>query len=211
MNSLRAEFGDIDVYLFDQLLKGRFAPGCSVLDAGCGTGRNIIYLLKQGYEVYGVDRSREAIEHVRATAAALAPHLPTGNFCVCTVEHLPFANESMDVVLSVAVLHFAEDEPHFFAMFSEMWRVLKPGGLLFCRLASDIGLQHQLHHIHGRRYLLPDGSERFLVDEELLLSIAQKFGGLLVDPIKTVNVHNQRCMTTLVVKKNIYLNPEDLL
>ncbi len=203
MNTLHEEFGSIDIYLFDQLLKGRFAPGSSVLDAGCGSGRNLVYMLRNGYEVYGIDHSREAIDYVRTVAAAIAPHLPADNFRVGSVESLPFADNSIDIVMSIAVLHFAEDEPHFFAMFSEMWRVLKPGGIFFCRLASDIGLKHRMQHIHGRRYALPDGSERFLVDEEMLLSIADKFGGILLDPIKTVNVQNSRCMTTVCMQKSM--------
>ncbi len=204
MRTLREEFGDIDIYLFDQLLKGRFVPGSTVLDAGCGGGRNIVYMMRSGYTVYGIDHASEAINRVRALAAGLAPHLPADNFRVGSIESLPFADSSIDIVLSIAVLHFAEDEPHFFAMFSEMWRVLKPGGIFFCRLASDIGLglQHTMQHIHGRRYVLPDGSERFLVDEEMLLSIAKKFGGTLLEPIKTVNVQNYRCMTTLCMQKN---------
>ena len=201
MNSLQEEFGNIDIYLFDQLLKHRFAEGSSVLDAGCGNGRNIAYLLRRGYKVYGIDHSHEAIEHVRSMAATLAPHLPAENFRVGSIESLPFPDNSLDIVMSIAVLHFAEDEPHFFAMFVEMWRVLKPDGIFFCRLASDIGLENRLEHIHGRRYKLPDGTERFLVDEEMLLSIAEKFKGILLEPIKTVNVQNLRCMTTVCMQK----------
>ena len=203
MTTLQEEFGSIDIYLFDQLLKNRFAPGSSVLDAGCGGGRNLIYMMRNGYTVYGIDHSQEAIEQLRTRAATLAPHLPAENFRVGSVESLPFADGSIDVVMSIAVLHFAEDEPHFFAMFMEMWRVLKPGGVFFCRLASNIGLEHRLRHIHGRRYALPDGTERFLVDEEMLLSIAEKFGGTMLEPIKTVNVENRRCMTTVCMQKHV--------
>ena len=45
---LRAQFGAIDVYLFDQLLRGAIRPGMRVLDAGCGSGRNLVYLLREG-------------------------------------------------------------------------------------------------------------------------------------------------------------------
>ena len=41
--TLQDEFGNIDIYLFDQLLRARLRPGMRVLDAGCGGGRNLVY------------------------------------------------------------------------------------------------------------------------------------------------------------------------
>jgi tellurite methyltransferase len=200
--NLPQQFGNIDIYLFDQLLKGRISPGQRVLDAGCGNGRNLVYLLQNGFDICAVDYSPDAIARVRELALQFAPDLPASNFRVENIESLSFENDSFDVVISSAVLHFASDEPHFFAMLMEMWRVLRTGGLFFCRLASGIGIEQRLHHIHGRRYILPDHTERFLVDEEMLLSIAEKFNGTLIEPIKTVNVQNIRCMTTWCMIKN---------
>src|SRR5262245_28864113 len=77
---LRHQFGDMDIYLFDQLLRGRIRPGMRVLDAGCGAGRNLVYLLRAEYEVFGADADPRAIAAVREMAAALAPQLPAGNF-----------------------------------------------------------------------------------------------------------------------------------
>src|SRR5215216_6424831 len=110
---LRKEFGDIDIYLFDQLLRGRIAPGMRVLDAGCGDGRNIVYLLRSGYEVFGADTNPASVERVRGMAATLAPALPAGNFRVEPVEAMTFAEWFADVVISSAVLHFARDEAQF--------------------------------------------------------------------------------------------------
>ncbi len=200
--TLRDHFGDIDIYLFDQLLKGRFTPGMTVLDAGCGGGRNLVYLMRSGYQVFGVDRSAEAVAQVRRQAAAVAPNLPAANFHECDVERMPFRDAEFDVVVSSAVLHFAADESHFDRMVRELWRVLKPGGLLFCRLASSIGIEDRVVHLDGRRYRLPDGTDRFLVDQAMILSLTEALGGELADPIKTTNVQDQRCMTTWVVRKN---------
>jgi len=195
-------FGDIDIYLFDQILKNRFTDRMNILDAGCGAGRNLIYFLKSGCKVFGVDQNGEAIQYVRVVAQTLSPSLPAENFRVSKVEEMPFSNEHFDAVISSAVLHFAADERQFNAMLEEMWRVLKTGGLLFVRLASSIGIEDKIKLIENRRYLLPDGSERFLVDEELLLAATSKLGGNLLEPIKTTNVQNLRCMTTWVVEKN---------
>jgi tellurite methyltransferase len=202
MPNLQEQFGQIDIYLFDQLLKGRITPGMRVLDAGCGSGRNLICFLREHYEVFGVDTDPSAIEYTRRLAAALAPSLPASNFRVEAIEQMTFPEAFADVVLSSAVLHFAQSEKHFEAMLRGTWRVLKPGGLLFCRLASSIGLEHQIHQITGRRFRLPDGSDRYLVDEPLLLRLTKELRGQLADPLKTTIVQNQRCMTTWIVRKD---------
>ena len=195
-------FGDIDIYLFDQILKNRFVPEMKILDAGCGGGRNLVYFLRSGFEVFGVDQNAEAIEYVRRLAQTLAPEISPENFQVSSVEKMPFAGEFFDVVISSAVLHFAENEKQFNQMLREMWRVLKPTGMLFARLASTIGIENKIEKISERRYLLPDGSERFLVDEEMLIAATENLGATFIEPIKTTNVQNLRCMTTWVVRKN---------
>lgn len=198
---LRDWFGDIDIYLFDQLLKGRLTPRMRVLDAGCGGGRNLVYLLRSGYAVHAVDRSGEAVARVRSLASALAPHLPADNFRVESVEKMSFADDAFDFVISSAVLHFARDEGHWRDMVGEMWRVLGRGGVFFARLASGIGMEGQAEHLGGGRYRLPDGSDRFLVDEEMLMAAAQSLGGEMLEPLKTVVVQNTRSMATWCLRK----------
>jgi tellurite methyltransferase len=189
--SLQEQFGPIDIYLFDQILRGRIAPGMRILDAGCGSGRNLVYLLREGYEVFGVDQDPRAVAS-----------LPRDRFRHEKIEEMSFPDGFADVVISSAVLHFARDDDHFRAMLLGSWRVLKPGGLLFCRLASSIGIEHQIVPISGRRFQLPDGSDRYLVDEKLLCDLTRELGGRLLDPLKTTVVQNQRSMTTWVVRKN---------
>jgi SAM-dependent methyltransferase len=202
MSPLHQQFGQIDIYVFDQLLRGRIAPGMRVLEAGCGSGRNLVYLLREGYEVFAADSDPMAVDDTRRLAESLAPHLPAGNFRTEQIEAMSFPDDFADVVISSAVLHFARDDDHFHAMLQGTWRVLKPGGMLFCRLASSIGMESRVRQVRGRRYRLPDGSERYLVDEALLLELTDSLGGQLVDPLKTTVVQNQRCMTTWVVRKN---------
>jgi SAM-dependent methyltransferase len=202
VNRLHEQFGQIDIYFFDQLLRGRIAPGMRVVDAGCGFGRNLVYLLREGYEVFGADVDAQAVESVRRLAQSLAPDLPAGNFRVEAVEQMAFPDGFADVVIGSAVLHFARNDDQFQAMLRGAWRVLKPGGLFFCRLASSIGMENRVERVAGRRFRLPDGSERYLVDEALLLRLTEELGGQLLDPLKTTVVQNQRCMTTWVVRKN---------
>jgi ubiquinone/menaquinone biosynthesis C-methylase UbiE len=202
MVTLQQQFGNIDIYLFDQILRGRIAPGMKILDAGCGDGRNLVYLLREGYAVFGVDCDPEAIAYVRRLAGHLTPAaLPAANFQTARLENIPHPDASFDAVVCNAVLHFAEDDGQFHAMLRGMWRVLKPGGVLFCRLASSIGMEKRVKRIAGRRYLLPDESERYLVDEAFLENLTNELQAELLDPIKTTIVQNQRCMTTWVLMK----------
>jgi tellurite methyltransferase len=201
MRDLDRQFGQIDIYLFDQLLRGRIKPGMRVLDAGCGSGRNLVYLLQSGYDVCAVDSDRDAIMAVRHLVQGLAPQLADDNFRVEPIERMTFPDAFADVVLSNAVLHFSRTDRQFAAMVHEMWRVLKPGGMLFCRLASDIGMENRMQPLGDGRFLMPDGTERYLVDEARLLDLTRALGGSLLDPLKTTIVQDQLCMTTWVVRK----------
>ena len=197
--SLQEQFGQIDIYVFDQILRGNIAPDMRVLDAGCGYGRNLVYLLREGCDVFALDANAEGVDHVRALAAELAPQLPSENFRVGAIEAMDFPDAFADVVICNSVLHFARDEQHFLAMVSELWRVLRPGGMLFCRLGSRIGMEFE--RVRNHIYRIGDGSEWFLVDEAVLLRMTEQMNGLLVDPLKTTIVQDYRCMTTWVVRK----------
>ena len=200
--NLEREFGDIDIYLFDQLLKGRIRPGDRVLDAGCGSGRNLIYLLQAGVDVWAVDSNPHAIAEVRDLAARLAPVAPPPDrFAVSSLDSLEFADASFSVVVCSAVLHFATDDDHFRAMVSSLWRVLAPRGVFFARLATTIGMEHRVRPLGNRRFALPDGSERYLADEQMLMALTDSLGGQLLDPLKTTIVQDQRAMTTWVARK----------
>jgi SAM-dependent methyltransferase len=201
MIDLSSLFGSIDIYLFDQILRGRITPGMRVFDAGCGSGRNLVFFLGQGYDVCAVDPDSGAVESVRALAGRLAPRLPASNFRAEAVESNSFPDGCADVVLSSAVLHFARDETHFRAMLEGSWRLLELNGLFFCRLASSIGMEHRFSPLGGRRFHLPDGTERFLVDEPYILGLTEELGGALLDPLKTTLVQDRRCMTTWVLKR----------
>jgi SAM-dependent methyltransferase len=197
--TLQEQFGQIDIYLFDQILRGNIEPSMTVLDAGCGYGRNLVHLLRTGCQVFAIDEDPQAVEHVRRLSASLQTGLPVENFQVGQLEHISFPSAFADVVLSSAVLHFAHDDRHFRAMLAELWRVLKPGGLLFCRLGSKIGMDFE--RLRGNIYRIPDGSQWFLVDQPMLLALTGELNAVLVDPLKTTIVQDYRCMTTWVLRK----------
>ena len=197
--NVQEQFGQIDIYVFDQILRGNITSEMRVLDAGCGYGRNLVHLLRQGCEVFAVDANAEGVDHVRALAAQLAPDLPATNFRVGPIEKMDFPDDFADVVICSSVLHFARDEAHFLAMLEELWRVLRPGGMLFCRLGSRIGMNFE--RLRGNIFRINDGSEWFLVDEAELMQMTRQMNAVLVDPLKTTIVQDHRCMTTWVLRK----------
>lgn len=198
---IRAELGEMDIYLVDQLMRGNIAPGMTILDVGCGGGRNLPHFLRRGYDVLAADPDARAVDRVRAMATTLAPQLPSSNFRAEPAEAMTFAAESASVVISSAVLHFARDTSHFREMLDGSWRRVRTGGLFFCRLASDIGMENRFEPLGDCRFRLLDGSERFLVSERMLLDESSRLGGRLLDPLKTTVVQGMRCMTTWVMRR----------
>ncbi|MGB7548778.1 MAG: class I SAM-dependent methyltransferase [Terracidiphilus sp.] len=197
--TIQEQFGQIDIYVFDQILRGNIRAGMRVLDAGCGYGRNLVHLLREGCEVFAVDADADGVEHVRRLSASLMTGLPAENFQVGPIEQMQLPDGFADVVICNSVLHFARDLRHFRAILAELWRVLRPGGMLFCRLGSRIGMDFE--RVRDNIFVIGDGSEWFLVDEEMLLRLTKEMNGVLVDPLKTTIVQDYRCMTTWVVRK----------
>jgi len=197
--NVQEQFGQIDIYIFDQILRGNILSGMRILDAGCGYGRNLVYLLREGCEVFALDADPAAVEHVRQLSASLKTSLPSENFQAGRIDEMPFPDAFADVVLCNSVLHFSRDEAHFEAMLTELWRTVRPGGLLFCRLGSRIGMDFE--KIRENIYRTGDGSEWFLVDEAMLLAQTAKRNAVLIDPLKTTIVQDHRCMTTWVLRK----------
>ena len=204
---LRAWFGDIDVYLFDQLLKGRLKPPMRMLDAGCGTGRNLPYFFRSGFDVHACDADDDALDHVREMSATLVPlgfpSLPPDHFRVEKLEAMTWPADHFELVVCNAVLHFAEDEDHFQRMLDGLWRVTAKGGLLFIRLSSTIGIESRVTRLESGKYRMPTGGEWFLVNEAKLHLAAQRLGAEQAEPLRSVNVQGLRCMTTWILRKRL--------
>jgi len=198
---LQRSVGSTDVYLLDQILKGRIAAQHRVLDVGTGGGRNLRWPLQAGCDVWAVDRKEPSIAKLLELAQGLGVDVPKDHAQVATLPDLPFEAAGFDVVLCIAVLHFAPDHETFTAMTQELWRVLKPGGMLFVRTASSVGLGPSVQRDANGRAHLPDGSDRYLVTEGQLEELTKELAATLLDPIKTVVVHGQRAMSTWCIKK----------
>lgn len=197
-NTIYQLLGETDIYLIDQLMKGRYGKNDKILDAGCGTGRNIQWFLQHNYAAWGCDINAETISQLKKRY----PRLPVARLVVSTVENMAFADNYFDHVISSAVLHFAKSTAHFKAMLEEMTRVLKPAGSLFIRMTSDIGIEDKVKLLGDGVYHIPDGSTRFLVTRPLLEEMMRHLSLSFIEPLKTVNVNDVRSMSTLVLRKN---------
>lgn len=185
-----------DIYLIDQILKGRYQPNDLILDAGCGSGRNLPYFLESGFQLYAIDRNTEPIENLKNRYPKFAI-----NFKIASLEQLPFLENTFDHIICNAVLHFAQSETHFKQMFAELIRVLKKGGSLFVRMTSDIGIEGKATPLQNGVYFLPDGSERFLLTRNLLNEMVETHQLSFLELVKSTNVNDVRSMTTLVLTK----------
>ena len=151
---------------------------------------------------FGVDRDPAAIEAVRRLAAACAPALPPENFQVGEIERLPWKDLRANAVICSAVLHFASDEAHFGRMMDEMWRVLAP--------RRSVLRPARLQHRPGGPDSDALGAGSACPTDRIGSSSTNRCswngpGGWmpgLLDPIKTTNVQDQRCMTTWCLHKS---------
>ena len=188
-----------DIYLIDQILKGRYTGGGKLLDAGSGRGRNISWFaLQPNFDIYAIDTDRDAITDLLQGYPSITP----GQVKCGPVQSLPFPNAFFDHIVCSAVLHFARNHEEFLQMFSELNRVLKPKGSLFIRVASDIGIENKILPLGGGRFSLPDGTDRFLLTKRIIEDVLNNFPLTLAEPVKTTNVQDVRCMTTLVMIKS---------
>lgn len=196
-NPLADVLGSTDIYLIDQIMKGRYKSTDTILDAGCGSGRNLHWFVHYDIPVYGIDGNEATLHRAKNNY----PSLEDNRLQQAPVEKLPFPDEYFNHVISSAVLHFAKDILHFNAMVAEMVRVLRPNGSLFIRMTSDIGIEDKVRLIADGVYDIPDGSRRFLLSRSLLTETMAKNKLSFLEPLKTVNVDDIRCMSTLVLRK----------
>jgi len=146
-----------------------------ILDLGCGTGRHIIYFAKSGFDVYGVDISKEGINITkeRLKKEKLQANLKIGSI----YEKLPYKDSLFDAVISTNVVHH-EKIKNIRKAIREIERVLKPKGLIFITvrkrkfrkfypkltIIEKYGKQKTNYKVIGPRTYVPtEGGEKGLV------------------------------------------------
>lgn len=201
ITELNRLLGNVDIYLLDQILKGRFTKEKKILDAGCGEGRNAVYFIQKDYPIFGIDPNELAIQYCRYLAKSLNPEFDSHRFQVGRLEEIPFHAGAFDVVICSAVLHFAESVDNFWEMIQEIQRVLKPGGIFWFRMTTAFGrVLEQSQPLENGKYALPDGSERFLF-LPVYVDKLEKIGFRFLEPMKTVLIPGQREMGVFLMEK----------
>ncbi len=198
---LITQLGRIDVYLLDQLMKGRIHPNMRILDAGFGHGRNAQYFIENDFDIWGVDRKEELTHFINAQIDIWNPTYDKSKFKIAGLETIPFPDNHFDFIISCAVFHFAESRTHFIQLFEETIRVLKTGGIFWFRMTTKHTLEMHAQHLHDDIYTLPDGSTRYLLDLDVLRELMEKYHLTFVDPFKTINVADLRTMCVGVLQK----------
>jgi len=194
---IKGIIGNTDIYLIDQIVKERYSSSETILDAGCGSGRNLYWFYNNNFTIFGIDQNKTQIKDLKKRYSKQKDH-----FSVSSLEKMEFEDDFFNHIICNAVLHFAKDKHHFKTMFSELLRVLKPGGSLFIRVASDIGIEDKIIPVSEGVYKLPDGTTRFLLNKSLFSELQNEHQFKMLETFKTVNVNDLRSMTTLVIQKN---------
>lgn len=182
---------NVDIYLIDQILKGRISKKDRILDAGCGKGRNLRPFIENKFDFIGFDPDEERITLLKETYPE-----DEHRFIVSTIESYN-ASQKFNFIICNAVLHFAENEAQFDQQFAKLADLLTASGILFIRMTTTIGMNFIETGVHQ----IPDETTRFLITREKIDELLEKHGLELIDPVKSTLVENLRSMTTIVAVK----------
>lgn len=187
---------NIDLYLLDQVLKGRINKSSKILDAGCGTGRNSRFFIENGYLISGFDPNEESVQELQQEYPEVA-----NRYEVSDIENYG-AKTSYDFVICNAVLHFAHSHIQFRLMMDKLSSFLGLKGILFIRMTSEFAVPKPYKMDEDGRSELPDGTEKYLLTKGELTEAMSRNGLHLIEPLKTINVSNERSMSTIVLTKD---------
>ena len=138
-NNIHKEYNRSDIVFddwleaFDDLIKETQTP---ILDLGCGSGNDTLYLISKGKEVISCDQSENAIKNIQKNFPEVKD-----TKCFNMLDGLPFENDSFEVIIADLCLHyFTEADTN--AILSEIQRILISGGHLIFRVNSVNDVNH---------------------------------------------------------------------
>lgn len=154
-----------------------------VLDIGCGAGRNLLYLSKQGFALQGIDYSKKGINLIKSQLKKhnLKAELKVASF----YDKLSFKDNQFDAAISVQSLQHGK-ETQITKAIKEIERVLKPKGLIFITLSARMSkgnvrlcLVKTAKKIAQNTYIPTMGSERglthFIYNKQLIKKHFSRF------------------------------------
>lgn len=186
----------MDLYLIDGILKDHFSSVKSVLDLGCGEGRNGVYFIREGYDYLGVDKDASTLRLIEY----LSDSFPASRaaFLENTIQEVNL-DRKFDLIICSRTLHFANDKEDFFSMWAAIVNHVKPGGLVY--IAMDSNVDNSLAvAMANDLYQFPDGKIRFPLSLEIYHELKKGFEE--VEPLKTVVQTGTRAQSFLLLKKS---------
>lgn len=201
IKKLNNELGNADLILIDQILKNRFHKHMRILDAGCGEGRNMVYFIRQNFNIYGIDCNREAVQMARILGQSINKAFEAENIRHFSIEDNPFPDHFFDAVLCINVLHSAKDRTSFFNLLDHLIQLLKPEGLLFLSMQSKIGLSKISMERYGNNVSYAEENGNFYFSNDLLSEIRTHEGLMEIEPVKTIVIDDNKSYTYLFIQK----------
>lgn len=189
IQELNHELGNIDLFLLDQILKGRFEQAESILEVGCGEGRNLTYFIRNGYDVWGIDNNPTALKMLHMMGRSLHKTFDKEKFIEADISGIPFPPQSFDAIICASVLHFLPSEDAFFAAWDTMMKVLRKDGFLFLSMYSNIPFPGKMQ------------SDFFLLTGTLYQTVLHRYKLQEVEPVKTVAMGNTQPLAYLILQK----------
>jgi len=135
-----------------------------LLDLGCGSGRHLVYLAKQDFDVYGIDIAKHGIKIAKdwLKEEGLRANLKIGDI----YKKLPYKDNFFDAIISIRTLHHGKIED-IRRLIKEMERTLKPGGLIFITVRKEVAKKYipreklfGIKFIAPRTYIILGGSDK---------------------------------------------------
>lgn len=199
LDDINNYFGDLDLFLLDQLLKGNIRSG-KVLELGFGDGRNLLHFLQAGYEVHGVDLDPSSIALMKAFAKNLKQGCPE-NFIKTSATDLPYDDAFFDTVICCRLFHFLSDQDKKIA-WHQIHRVLRPNGICYFTANSTINFEHSIVGHEEGQHSFPDGTQGYMLNQKHLSAFLTDSGFKQIEPTRHIQYDDQHAETILVLQKN---------
>jgi ubiquinone/menaquinone biosynthesis C-methylase UbiE len=154
-------------------------------------------------DIFGIDQNPEAIEFLKLIAKQYKVQDIDARFQVMKLDKILFPDDTFDVIICSAVLHFAKNREHFKKMISELFRLLKPNGKIFIRTMTDRYLNEGAVELEQNIYQFSNDQIRFVVNADTLIEDLINSNLELIEPFKEVVVQDRHIMGTFMLQKQL--------
>lgn len=186
----------MDLYLLDAILKGHLSSVKSVLDLGCGEGRNGVYFIREGYDYLGIDKDASTLRLIEYLSDSFPSSKAT--FAENTIQEVNL-DRKFDLIVCSRTLHFANDKADFYSMWAAIVNHVNPDGLVYLSMDSNVDNALAVA-LANDLYQFPDGKIRFPLTLDIYQEIKKEFEE--VEPLKTVVQAGTRAQSFLLLKKS---------